>query len=145
MTDCGTETLAAAFRSAGLDAEVLPPPDARTLLLGARHLTGEECLPAKVTLGDYLKVVEAPGFDPRRTAFMMPTTEGPCRFGQYAPLIRKVFNDLGYPEVIIVSPTSGDGYQMADGARFLRRRYRGDAGRGRVALDHPRSGHLFGG
>ncbi|HSB70447.1 MAG TPA: hypothetical protein VLT62_14060 [Candidatus Methylomirabilis sp.] len=116
MTDCGTEALAAAFRSAGIDALVLPPPDARTLLLGSRHLTGEECLPARVTLGDYLKVAEAPGFDPGRTAFMMPTTEGPCRFGQYAPFIRKVFRDLGYPEVLVVSPTSGDGYQQTDSA-----------------------------
>ncbi len=115
MTDCGTEALAAAFRSAGIEAAVLPTPDARSLALGAQHLTGEECLPAKVTLGDYLKVVEAPGFDPARTAFMMPTTEGPCRFGQYASCIREVFRRLGYPEILVISPTSGDGYQQ-DGA-----------------------------
>jgi predicted nucleotide-binding protein (sugar kinase/HSP70/actin superfamily) len=112
MTDCGTETLAAAFRSAGIEAVVLPTPDARSLELGAQHLTGEECLPAKVTLGDYLKVAEEAGFDPTRTAFMMPTTEGPCRFGQYVPCIRAVFRRLGYPEVMVVSPTSGDGYQQ---------------------------------
>ena len=110
MTDCGTEALAAAFRSAGVSATVLAPPDTRTLELGNRHLTGDECLPAKITLGDYLKVAEAPGFDPARTAFMMPTTEGPCRFGQYSPSIRKVFRDLGFPEVAILSPTTGDGY-----------------------------------
>jgi predicted nucleotide-binding protein (sugar kinase/HSP70/actin superfamily) len=115
MTDCGAECLAAAFRSVGIDAVVLPPPDARTLELGARHLAGEECLPAKVTLGDYLKVAGSPGFDPGKTAFMMPTTEGPCRFGQYAPYIRKVFRDLGYPEVLVISPTSGDGYQQLGG------------------------------
>ena len=116
MTDCGTEALAAAFRSVGIAAEVLPPPDARTLEIGVRHLTGEECLPAKVTLGDYLKVAEAPGFDPTRVAFMMPTTEGPCRFGQYAPSIRRVFLEIGYPEVAILCPTSGDGYERLDGA-----------------------------
>jgi predicted nucleotide-binding protein (sugar kinase/HSP70/actin superfamily) len=110
MTDCGTEALAAAFRSAGIAATVLPPPDRRTLELGARYLTGDECLPAKITLGDYLKVAEAPGFDPARIAFMMPTTEGPCRFGQYSPSIRKAFRDLGYSEVAILSPTTGDGY-----------------------------------
>jgi predicted nucleotide-binding protein (sugar kinase/HSP70/actin superfamily) len=115
MTDCGAESLAAALRSVGIDAAVLPPSDARTLELGARYLAGEECLPAKVTLGDFLKVLEAPGFDPGKTAFMMPTTEGPCRFGQYAPYIRKVFRDLGYPEVLVVSPTSGDGYQQMGG------------------------------
>ncbi len=111
MTDCGTEALAAAFRSAGIEAVVLPTPDARSLRLGAQHLTGEECLPAKVTLGDYLKVAEAPGFDPARTAFMMLSAEGPCRFGQYAPCIQEVFRRLGHPEVLVVSPTSGDGYQ----------------------------------
>jgi predicted nucleotide-binding protein (sugar kinase/HSP70/actin superfamily) len=111
MTDCGSQALAAAFRSAGIDAVVLPPPDLRTLELGAAHLGGEECLPAKVTLGDILKVVAQPGFDPRAAAFMIPTTEGPCRFGQYAPSVRLVLRSLGYSEIPILSPTSGDGYQ----------------------------------
>lgn len=127
MTDCGAEAMAAAFRSVGIDAVVLPPSDGRTLELGARHLAGEECLPAKVTLGDFLKVAEAPGFDLARVAFMMPTTEGPCRFGQYAPFIRKVFRDLGYPEVLVVSPTSGDGYQQLGtlGRELVRTAWRG--------------------
>ena len=112
MTDCGTEAVAAAFRSMGIAATVLPPPDRRTLDLGSRHLTGDECLPAKVTLGDFLKVAEAPGFDPTRAAFFMPTTEGPCRFGQYGPSIRKALRDLGFPDARLVSPTSGDGYRV---------------------------------
>jgi len=111
MTDCGAEAVAAAFRSVGLDAVVLPPPDAASLDLGSRHLSGDECLPAKVTLGDYLKVALAPGFDPRRTAFVMPTTEGPCRFGQYAPAIRQILAGLGAGEALVLSPTSGDGYR----------------------------------
>jgi predicted nucleotide-binding protein (sugar kinase/HSP70/actin superfamily) len=111
MTDCGAEALAATFRSVGLDAVVLPRPDARALELGSRHLAGEECLPAKITLGDFLKVIETPGFNPRRTAFMMTTADGPCRFGQYAVTIRKVLRDLGYPEILVVSPTTEDSYQ----------------------------------
>jgi predicted nucleotide-binding protein (sugar kinase/HSP70/actin superfamily) len=123
MTDCGSEAVAAAFRSAGLAATVLPPPDARTLELGHRHLTGDECLPAKVTLGDFLKAVEAPGFDPTRTAFLMPTTEGPCRFGQYSPSIRKALRDIGFPDVALISPTTGDGYEgMGTAGPGLRRR-----------------------
>ncbi len=110
MTDCGTEAVAAAFRSCGIAATVLPPPDARTLELGARYLTGDECLPAKITLGDLLKVAEAPGFDPERTAFLMPTTEGPCRFGQYTPAIARAFREVGFPQVVFISPTTGDGY-----------------------------------
>ncbi len=121
MTDCGSEAVTAAFRSVGLDAVVLPPPDAASLALGSRYLSGDECLPAKVTLGDYLKVVFGPGFDPRRSAFVMPTTEGPCRFGQYAPAIRKILREVGVPEVVVVSPTSGDGYDFGAYGPELRR------------------------
>ena len=118
----GRRILAAAFRSAGIAASVLPSPDNRTLELGVRYLTGDECLPAKITLGDYLKVTEAPGFNPARTAFMMPTTEGPCRFGQYSPSIRKALRDIGFAEVAILSPTSGDGYDgMGAAAPGLKR------------------------
>ncbi len=112
MNDCAAEAMAAAFRSVGIDAVALPPSDARTLELGARYLAGEECLPAKVTLGDFVKVIEGPAFDAKRTAFLMPTAEGPCRFGQYAPYMRKVVRELGHPEIPIVSPTFGDGYQQ---------------------------------
>ncbi len=111
MTDSGAEAMAAVFRSVGIDAVALPPPDARTLELGARYLAGEECLPAKVTLGDFVKVIEEPAFDPKKTAFLMVASDGPCRFGQYAPHIRKVFRALGCPEVPLVSPTAKEGYQ----------------------------------
>lgn len=123
----GGECLAAALRSVGMDAVVLPSSDARTLELGAAYLAGEECLPAKVTLGDFLKVAEAPGFEPGRAAFIMPTTEGPCRFGQYAPYIRRVFRELGHPEVQVISPTSEDGYQQVGslGPELSRTAWRG--------------------
>jgi predicted nucleotide-binding protein (sugar kinase/HSP70/actin superfamily) len=127
MSDCGAEVLAAAFRSAGLNATVLPAPNARTLELGARHLTGDECLPAKVTLGDFLKVVEAPGFRPEQVALFMPSSEGPCRLGQYGPQIRNVLRHLGYSDVLLISPTDGDGYRQAGalGPNLMRTAWRG--------------------
>ena len=63
-------------RSVGINAEVCPDSDSRTMELGRRHTSGEECLPACVTLGNFLKIVERPGFDPSRTAFFMPTADG---------------------------------------------------------------------
>ena len=41
----------------------------------------------------------------------MPTADGPCRFGQYAPYLRKVLRDIGLEDVMVFSPTSRDGYQ----------------------------------
>jgi len=102
--------MAAAFRSIGIDAAVAPDSDSETLELGGLHSSGEECLPHKVTLGDFLKVCRQPGFDPQRTAFFMPTAHGPCRFGQYGPYLEQVLAEMGYGDVAVVSPSSENGY-----------------------------------
>jgi predicted nucleotide-binding protein (sugar kinase/HSP70/actin superfamily) len=101
---------AAAFRAIGLDAEPTPPSDERTRELGARYTSGDECYPAKVTVGDFMKLLERPDTDPTRVALFMPTAEGPCRFGQYAPYLRHVLDANGYESVAILSPTSGNAY-----------------------------------
>jgi predicted nucleotide-binding protein (sugar kinase/HSP70/actin superfamily) len=100
---------AAAFRAIGLDAEPTPPSDHRTSELGARFTSGDECYPAKVTVGDFMRLLEgAP--DPSRIALFMPTAEGPCRFGQYAPYLRHVLDTNGYQAVEILSPSSQNAY-----------------------------------
>src|ERR1035438_8105105 len=90
---------ASAFRAIGLEAEPTPPSDNRTRELGARYTSGDECYPAKVTVGDFMKVVENPGVDKTRIALFMPTAQGPCRFGQYAPYLRQILDANGYGEV----------------------------------------------
>jgi len=110
MTYVGARMMAAVLRSVGIDARVTPPSDDRTLELGGLYSSGEECYPQKVTLGDFLRIVNEPGFDPDKAAFFMPTAEGPCRFGQYAPYLRQVLQELGYPDVPVISPTSKNSY-----------------------------------
>ena len=110
MTYVGARMMAAVFRSVGIHAEVVPESDERTLELGGLYSSGEECYPEKVTLGDFLRIVFSDDFDPDKTAFFMPTAEGPCRFGQYAPYLRQVLRELGYEDIPIVSPTSRNSY-----------------------------------
>jgi predicted nucleotide-binding protein (sugar kinase/HSP70/actin superfamily) len=110
MTEAGVMAIASAFRSVGIDAEAMPPSDDETLLLGGRHSSGEECLPLKVTLGDLLKLLVHGKVPPERMALFMPTSDGPCRFGQYGPYIKGVLEEMGYGDVLVVSPTCGDGY-----------------------------------
>jgi len=132
MSHGGAVAFAAAFRSVGIEAQVCPDSDARTLDLGGRYTSGEECLPARVTLGNFLKVVEQPDFVPEKTAFFMPTADGPCRFGQYAPYLRKVLRDIGLQDVMVFSPSSRDGYQgMGEQVNELQR----NALRGLIAAD----------
>jgi predicted nucleotide-binding protein (sugar kinase/HSP70/actin superfamily) len=110
MAEGGPEAFAAAFRWLGVQAQPTPPSDERTRELGGKYTTGDECYPAKVTVGDFLRVIEQPGFDAERAAFFMPTADGPCRFGQYAPFLRKVLRDAGYGNIQVLSPSSQDGY-----------------------------------
>jgi len=132
MSKGGAIAFAAAFRSVGLDAHICPDSDARTLELGGRYTSGEECLPARVTLGNFLKIVEQSDFVPEKTAFFMPTADGPCRFGQYSPYLRKVLRDIGLEAVMVFSPSSRDGYKgMGDQVNELQR----NALRGLIAAD----------
>jgi predicted nucleotide-binding protein (sugar kinase/HSP70/actin superfamily) len=132
MSKGGAIAFAAAFRSVGIDAHICPDSDSRTLELGGRYTSGEECLPARVTLGNFLKIVEQPDFEPEKTAFFMPTADGPCRFGQYAPYLRKVMRDIGLEDVMVFSPSSRDGYkEMGDQVNELQR----NALRGLIASD----------
>jgi len=110
MVDSGAQMLAAAFRAVGIEAENTPPSDGRTLELGARHTCGDECFPAKITIGDFFRVLERPETDPAKTIFFMPLADGPCRFGQYAPYLRSILDANGYRQVRIFSPNCDDGY-----------------------------------
>ena len=96
--------LAAAFRACGVNAVVLPESDEESLKLGRKYTSGKECYPAVLTTGDMLKMLKRPDFDPKRAAFFMPSGAGPCRFGQYNRLHRKILDELGYQDVPIYSP-----------------------------------------
>lgn len=111
MSYGGARSFAAAFRHLGVDAHVSPDGDERTYELAGRHTSGDECLPERVTIGNFLKVTEAPDFAPEKTAFFMPTAGGPCRFGQYSPFLRHVLDDLGYEDIMVISPSSANGYE----------------------------------
>ncbi|MDR2142148.1 MAG: acyl-CoA dehydratase activase [Deltaproteobacteria bacterium] len=98
-----TLALAAALRAGGLAAEVLPDSDQRTVALGRSQTSGKECYPLILTVGDFLKVFEQKDFDPRSSAFFMPSSNGPCRFGQYSRYLSLIARRLGYPELEVVA------------------------------------------
>ncbi len=126
MASGSAELFAAGFRALGVDAAPTPPSDERTRELGAQHTSGDECYPAKVTVGDFMRYLESPGVDAECTVFFMPTSDGPCRFGQYAPYLRQILDDAGYTRTQILSPSSKNGYEgLGDLARpFFRTQWR---------------------
>lgn len=126
--------LAAALRGSGIKAEVLPVSDQESLDIGMRYASGKECIPYTITTGDIVKKTSEKNFDPGSSAFFMPTTSGPCRFGQYQSVQRMVLDELGMPQVPLLSPDGDRGYDEKDGLG-LPVKFRRDAWRGVVIID----------
>ncbi len=116
---------AAAFRSVGLNAVALPPSDRETIELGRTQTSGKECYPLILTVGDFMKLIRRPDFDPATSSIFMPSSNGPCRFGQYGRYIRLVMKRLGLADLEVVSlDQTGGMYRALDQAGG-----RGGAGR----------------
>ncbi len=107
----GSRLFAAAFRSIGIDGRVVPHADALTLEIGGKYTSGEECYPQKIVTGDFMKLLEVDKLDPNKVAFLLPTANGPCRFGQYAGLQRQLLDEQGDHDIPLVSLSSVDGYK----------------------------------
>jgi predicted CoA-substrate-specific enzyme activase len=101
------QAFAAAMRYAGIDAQVLPPPDEESVIIGRQFTSGKECFPAILTAGDMVKKIRSSDFDPDKSAFLMAQGSGPCRFGQYYKLHRIILDDLGYHDIPIYAPNQG--------------------------------------
>ena len=100
--------LVAGFEACGAEAELLPESDEETLDLGRRLTSGKECYPLILTTGDLAKLLQRPGFDAEKSAFFMPSGDGPCRFGQYHRYHRLVLDELGYPQMPVYSPDQSE-------------------------------------
>ena len=77
MAHGSARTFAAGFRALGLDARITPPSDDRTLELGGRYTSGDECYPAKVTDRRLPEGVGSARDRPRQGSLLPPYRRGP--------------------------------------------------------------------
>jgi len=103
--------LAAALRHHGIRSEALPPPSDETMDIGLSLCRGRECLPCFLAIGDVIRACRTPGFDTTHSAFLLPGSPGPCRFGQYRVLQRALLDRQGFADAEILSPTSENSYR----------------------------------
>jgi predicted CoA-substrate-specific enzyme activase len=93
------EMLAAAMRAFGVKAIVLPETTEESLQLSNKVTEGTECLPYRVTLGDfiyYMQNAKSNGIDLSNVEGFMPSAFGPCRFGKYAVEEVRALKELGF-------------------------------------------------
>ncbi|MHB0868134.1 MAG: acyl-CoA dehydratase activase [Chloroflexota bacterium] len=111
------EVVAAAMRSYGVNATVLPESDERSMALSRDVTNGKECLPFRDTLGVFLRMAEE-GSLPRGARALMAGSFGPCRLGKYAQEQQKILDERGI-ELEIMTTVSNNAYSdLGLGPRF---------------------------
>jgi len=103
--------LAAALRAWGIEAAPLPRSQDPGLNLARQAISEDVCLPMLITTQDILERAAAPDFDRRRDAFFQGQSEGPCRFGMYYAMQKRILDQLGLGDVSVVTL----GNRTADG------------------------------
>ncbi|UCF16929.1 MAG: hypothetical protein JSW59_05610, partial [Phycisphaerales bacterium] len=91
---------AAVLRSAGLDAQVLPTPDAETLRMGEELSSGRECHPFSIILGDLARIARSKELQ-KGDVFVSPSTTTPCLIRQYGDAYRILAERAQLPEIEI--------------------------------------------
>jgi len=95
--------LAASMRAYGVNAEALPRSTDPGMNLARAAISEDVCLPAFMTTEDMLARINQPDFDPDREAFFQGNSGGPCRFGMYYALQRRILDKLGLQQVEMVT------------------------------------------
>lgn len=103
----GARLFAASFRRFGFNAEALPLTLEKNYRTGKRLTRGSECLPCITTIGTFVDTIKNDGS--KKHVFFMPTSSGPCRFGQYFVLHNVILKREGI-DVVMLSPTCYNGY-----------------------------------
>jgi len=108
-----------ALRGVGIEAEVLPRPDAATVALGEQHSTGKECHAYSVIAGDFVKLVRSKRQG--NEVFFFPGSKYTCVLSQYDKALNYLAEDLGIADLEAFAPTGDALAQLLTmkGLKFL--------------------------
>ncbi|OWZ84362.1 CoA protein activase [Natranaerobius trueperi] len=97
------------FKSLGLQTISPPPITKKTMDIGTKYSPEFACLPLKINMGNYIEALEL-GAD----TIIMLGGQGPCRFGYYAQIQRRILTELGYNfEMIIIESPEDNARELA--------------------------------
>ena len=106
--------IAASFNALGYNAEVIPTNTDQAKDL-AKKINGTNiCMPFSYQVGDclaWLHNFSQYHGDPNKKAVIIePTAKGPCRFGQYNVLLKRIFAENGFAGAQVCSPDADRDY-----------------------------------
>jgi predicted CoA-substrate-specific enzyme activase len=126
MGDLSSEALAVASRRQGIYSTNLPLPDVHSTQLARNVASGKECIPALLVLGSVLQYFKDKDPTSGEDIYLVvvPSTLGPCRTGQYHVFFDRLFDEMGWENVVLLVATSENSYREL-GATFSRDTWRG--------------------
>ena len=119
LGDLSTEVMNVAAQRQGINSTHLPLPDVHSTQLARNVASGKECIPALLVLGSILKFfrTRTPGSGEDLYLVFVPSTLGPCRTGQYYVFFDRLFEEMGWENVVLMVANSENSYREM-GATF---------------------------
>jgi predicted CoA-substrate-specific enzyme activase len=118
------EIAAAVLEGCGIRVIRLPEPDESSLFYANQVTSGTECLPYRVTLGDFLKFCYENKERTKDVEILMGSSYGPCRLGKYALEQSRELKEAGF-DVPLRTTVSNNAYRDinldSDSQRLLMR------------------------
>ena len=87
----------------GYKAVMLPPVTKNSEEEGLKYINNDACYPTIVTLGQIISALKSGDYDLDKVGVFMSQTGGGCRASNYVALLRKAFNDMGMPQIPVIS------------------------------------------
>ncbi len=119
------EAVAAAMVAYGRKVEVLPEPDQKSLIYSDQVTSGAECLPFRITLGDFMRFYYENGAHPKDVEGFTGGAYGPCRFGKYAIEQARALKQIGFDLKIRTTVSNSAYHDVNLGPGFERLAWRG--------------------
>jgi len=121
----------ALLEGSGFRAIVLPEANERNLFYSDKVTSGVECLPYRVTLGDFMRFCYEDGSDLKNIEAFMAGAYGPCRLGKYALEQIRILKDVGI-DLPIRTSVANNAYRDVDISPVFARL----AWKGCIAMDY---------
>jgi len=113
MGDLSTEAMNVASLRQGMRSTNLPLPDVFSTQLARNVASGKECIPALLVLGSILQFFrdKNPTSGDDIYLVFVPSTLGPCRTGQYHVFFDRLFEEMGWENVVLLVGHSENSYR----------------------------------
>lgn len=95
--------LEAAFRSCGLQIDVLPKAGREAVDLGLKYVNNDACYPSLIVIGQIMQAILSGKYDLSKTAVLISQTGGGCRASNYIGFIRRALEKAGHPKIPVIS------------------------------------------